>query len=285
MIGTILLTGANGFVGKQVVRVLSEQGISLRLVVRSGKERLLEPGVENCQIVKTDDLFLESVDWWVKQCEGIDTVVHLAWYAEPGKYLQSVKNMDCLMGSLNLARGAVQAGVKRFIGVGTCFEYDLSAGVLSIETPLKPVTPYAGAKTALYHGLAHWMKCHSVEFAWCRLFYLYGEGEDSRRLVPYLHSMLKKGKSAELTSGKQIRDFLDVAEAGRMIADVALSDQIGPTNICSGMPITVRQLAEKIADEYERRDLLVFGARPDNLVDPPCVVGVPCSNRSVKSIP
>jgi dTDP-6-deoxy-L-talose 4-dehydrogenase (NAD+) len=36
----------------------------------------------------------------------------------------------------------------------------------------------------------------------------------------------------------------------------------------------VRHFAEQIADEYGRRDLLEFGARPENLVDPPCVVGV-----------
>jgi dTDP-6-deoxy-L-talose 4-dehydrogenase (NAD+) len=59
-----------------------------------------------------------------------------------------------------------------------------------------------------------------------------------------------------------------------MIVDVALSDRQGPVNICSGVPITVRQLAEQIADQYGRRDLLKFGARPDNLFDPPCVVGV-----------
>ncbi|HGG63060.1 MAG TPA: NAD(P)-dependent oxidoreductase, partial [Rhodobacteraceae bacterium] len=49
----------------------------------------------------------------------------------------------------------------------------------------------------------------------------------------------------------------------------------GAVNICSGRAITIRQLAERIADEYGRRDLLKFGARPDNLVDPPRVVGVP----------
>jgi nucleoside-diphosphate-sugar epimerase len=267
----VLVTGATGFVGRQVVRALSEKGMQLRLVVRAAKMVRTDLLANDGEIVTTEDLFAESSQWWSEQCEGVDTVVHLAWYAEPGKYLESSKNMDCLVGSLNLARGAVQAGVKRFIGVGTCFEYDLSVGVLSIDTPLKPITPYAGAKAALYLGLADWLQAHSVEFAWCRLFYLYGEGEDSRRLVPYLQSKLKKGEPAELTSGKQIRDFLDVADAGRMIADVVLSQQTGPVNICSGKPISVRQLAEQIADEYGRRDLLIFGARPDNLVDPPCV--------------
>jgi dTDP-6-deoxy-L-talose 4-dehydrogenase (NAD+) len=122
--------------------------------------------------------------------------------------------------------------------------------------------------------LSQWLPLHQVGFAWCRLFYLYGKGEDARRLVPYLRSRLSAGKLVELTAGRQIRDFLDVEEAGRQIAEIVLGNRQGPVNICSGIPVTVRQLAEQIADEYGRRDLLRFGARPENLVDPPCVVGI-----------
>lgn len=50
------------------------------------------------------------------------------------------------------------------------------------------------------------------------MFFLCGEGEDERRLVPYLHKQLVKGEAVELTRGKQIRDFLDVSEAGRIIS-------------------------------------------------------------------
>ncbi|GAC1610382.1 MAG: hypothetical protein NVS3B3_19030 [Aquirhabdus sp.] len=244
------------------------------MVVREAKQEQLA-GLENVEtLVTTSDLFAESVDWWGEACKGVDTIIHIAWYAEPGKYLQSVKNLDCLTGTLHLAKGAAQAGVRRFIGIGTCFEYDLTGGMLSVETPLRPLTPYAGAKAAAFMALSQWLPEQGVEFAWCRLFYLHGEGEDERRLVPYLRTRLGAGEPAELTSGKQIRDFLDVSEAGRMIVDAALSDAQGPINICSGVPITVRQLAEKIADEYGCRSLLKFGVRPDNLIDPRCVVGV-----------
>jgi dTDP-6-deoxy-L-talose 4-dehydrogenase (NAD+) len=66
-----------------------------------------------------------------------------------------------------------------------------------------------------------------------------------------------------------------------MIASTALGLAQGPVNICSGTPITVRQIAEKIADEYGRRDLLQFGARPENLVDPPRVVGLANDEKSI----
>lgn len=277
---TVLLTGAAGFVGKQIFKALSGGNVKIVPVVRSGKESSFQNQPNVLRIISSPDIFQESAGWWAGQCREIDVVIHAAWYAEPGKYLQSSKNMDCLTGSLKLAQGATTAGVKRFIGIGTCFEYDMSTGVLMKDTPLNPLTPYASAKAALYMGLSKWLPEQSVEFAWCRLFYLYGEGEDERRLVPYLHRQLAKGEKVELTGGKQIRDFLDVCKAGRIIANLALGKQVGAINVCSGVPITVRQLAEQIADEYSRRDLLMFGARQENLVDPLCVLGVSnlCSN-------
>lgn len=274
MTGVILLTGGTGFVGRQVLQGLIERGQRTRVVVRDGKQGQLPitDGIES--IVATPDLFAEKPDWWSAACEGIDTIIHVAWYAEPGKYIHSVRNLDCLAGTLSLAKGAVQAGVRRFVGIGTCAEYDLAGSQLAADTPLRPTTPYAGAKAATFMALSQWLPRQDVEFAWCRLFYLYGEGEDARRLVPSLRTKLAAGKSVKLTRGNQIRDFLDVREAGRMIAEIAMSGDLGAINVCSGVPMTVRQLAEQIADEYGRRDLLKFGSHPENSFDPPRVVGV-----------
>ena len=270
----VLLTGATGFVGRKVLSYLATQDVCLTVIVRDGKQSLFtnNPAVQN--IITTVDLFAEKAEWWANVMQGIDTVVHVAWYAEPGLYLQSSKNLDCLQGTLRMAKDAAQAGVRRFVGIGTCFEYDLSYGMLSTETPLRPLTPYAGAKAAAYMALSQVLPAYGIEFVWCRLFYLYGKGEDARRLVPYLREKLAAGETAELTSGNQIRDFIDVSEAGRLIGEAALGVVQGPINICSGIPITVKQLAENIADEYGRRDLLRFGTRPDNLIDPLCVVGL-----------
>ena len=276
----ILLTGASGFVGKQIIKALSQFSVNIIPVVRSGKEINFKRIRNIKKIISSPDIFKENESWWTNQCKGIDTIIHIAWYAEPGKYLQSPKNIDCLIGSLNLAKGAVNAGVRRFVGIGTCFEYDLSKGTLSIDTSLKPTSTYASAKAALFIFLSKWLPEQSIKFSWCRLFYLYGEGEDERRLVPYIHKRLNKNESVELTKGNKIRDYLNIIEASQIISQVALGDQEGPINVCSGVPVTVKQLAQQIADLHDKRYLLKFGAKPEDPMDPSCVVGVP--NYSIK---
>jgi nucleoside-diphosphate-sugar epimerase len=267
----VLITGATGFVGQAVLRALLARGDEVVCVVRSGSADQVRNVAE---AIETDDLFAETPDWWAGAFRDVDLCIHLAWYAEPGKYLTSGRNLDCLGGTLTMAQGAAQAGLRRFVGVGTCFEYDLSQGYLTTDTALDPLTPYAAAKASTYLTLNRYLPRNNVEFLWARLFYLYGAGEDARRLVPYLHQQMQAGQVADLTSGTQIRDFMDVDDAASLLVNDAFSTRTEASNIASGQGITVRQLAEGIADGYGRRELLNFGARADNLTDPPIVVGL-----------
>lgn len=270
---TVTLTGASGFVGRQILRILLERGCSVRVLVRdaSGLTDVRAHGA--LEVVQTPDLFAEVAGRLEKLLEGSEVLVHAAWYGKPGEYLTSPVNLACLTGTINLAQAFAAIGGKRFVGVGTCAEYDSSEGLMTTDTPLAPSTLYAACKASAFQVLRLFLGAQTISFAWCRLFYLYGEGEDERRLVPYIRRQLRAGQEALLTRGNQVRDFLDVKDAARMIADVALGQQQGAVNICSGEAMTVRQLAERIADEHGRRDLLRFGARPDNIFDPPRVVG------------
>lgn len=270
----VLLTGATGFVGTQVLRHLLAKGAQVTAVLRPDR-----PAPIGVTPLRSPDLFAEPASFWADTCAGHDAVVHVAWYAEPGKYLHSPLNLDCLVGTLRLAQGAAAAGVRHFTGIGTCFEYDLSAAAvlphqpLTTHAPLAAATPYGSAKAATFMALTG--NLPGMGFAWCRLFYLFGQGEDPRRLVPYIHGRLAAGEPVELTSGRQLRDFLDVAEAGRQIAEVSLRGLTGPLNICSGLPVTIAALAARIAESYGRPDLIRLGARPDSADDPAYVVGVP----------
>ena len=81
-----------------------------------------------------------------KQLKDVDIVVHIACMR--AQSYQNLKNVDCLIGSLELAKAASKAQLTKFIGIGTCFEYETSNDALTIFTPLTN-NPY-GRQKPLY---------------------------------------------------------------------------------------------------------------------------------------
>lgn len=270
----ILVTGITGFVGNALIKELEASPVRIRLVLRSGSKCRIPSSAKIESVIYTDDLFFESVNWWESACKGVDIFVHLAWYVDPKDYLHSSSNVDCLIGTLNIAKACVNSGVTRFLGVGTCFEYDLTLGYLSTQTPLNPLTLYAASKTSTFQMLTRIFELENIEFIWGRLFYLYGEGDNKSRLAGYIHHQLSRGEPAKLSHGLQIRDYINVQEAAAKLVQMILSDQVGPVNICSGVGKTIREIAESIADYYGRVDLLQFGAIKTKSLDPPIIVGI-----------
>ena len=270
----IVVTGATGFVGLNIMRSLQSMEIPVIPVVRTGKEHLVSGYNNISRIITTSDLFKESAHWWNRVFEDCEIIIHAAWYTNPFDYLNSPRNYECLSGTITMARSASISGVKRVVGLGTCFEYDTKFGYLSTSTPLKPESLYAASKSSVFTELTQLFDGVNIGFAWCRLFYLFGTGEHENRLYSHIHSRLKEKFEVRLTSGDQIRDFLPVEEAAEEIVRIALSSKSGAFNVCSGSPVTVREFAERIADEYGRRDLLKFNTRDFNYTDPEVIVGV-----------
>lgn len=141
MTSRVLITGATGFVGRQILAACIAREVPMRLIVRNGWQEKLNALPDTCEVVEVDDLFSKDTNWWAQTLSGIDTKIHSTWYVEPGKYLTSPRNTDCLIGTLHMARGVVLAGVRRYVGVGTCIEYQLGPDVLTPDTVLAPTTP------------------------------------------------------------------------------------------------------------------------------------------------
>ena len=269
----VLMTGATGFVGKQVLKSLESPNIQITLILRGTHKDFYTQNKFIKSIIYTDNVFDEKPIWWEEACKDIDIFINLAWYAEPGKYLDSPLNTDCYNGTVSMVKGASKAGIKKFVGIGTCFEYKFSDCPLEISSPLDPQTPYAKAKVDTFLYLTQFCNDHKIEFLWCRLFYLYGEGEDERRLIPYLRKTLSHGNKVQLTSGDKVKDYLDIKEAGRIIANLSIKKHTGAYNVCSGKGVSIKDLAENIADEYNGRHLLNFGSHERASYDPPYIVG------------
>ncbi|NDE20795.1 MAG: NAD(P)-dependent oxidoreductase [Actinobacteria bacterium] len=245
----VLVTGATGFVGRHVVASLSARSVAVTAVVRKGSEHRLDQEAAIDRVVVSKDVFSEEESWWERISSSTDTVIHTAWYTRPADYMTSAENARCADGTLRMASGVSRGGVKRFVGLGTCLEYEQTGHVLTTRTKIRPDGAYASAKADTFLRLSEALGATSVEFAWCRLFYLYGDPN-------------------------QVLDFLDVRDVAEKIVNVALSNRVGAFNICSGNGTTVRELALRVARQFAREELVVDASDPLRAVNP-AIVGEP----------
>jgi nucleoside-diphosphate-sugar epimerase len=254
----ILITGSSGFVGKHVLNALEKRDVLLRLVLRKSSTIPIKNSNSIEKVIYSQNIFLESKEWWVDSLKGVDAVMHLAWFVDPATYLDSIKNDECFFGTVNLAQAVIDAKVGKFLGVGTCLEYDLNSPPLSVDTALNPISRYAKTKAKTFEVLKKLFANANTKFVWCRLFYLYGEGEKPERLWPYIMVNLRDGNLVKISQPDAIRDYLNIKVAATQLVDFLLGPYVGPVNVCSGIPITIKAFAEKFANECGRSDLLVY---------------------------
>jgi len=269
----ILVTGAAGFVGGHVVRSLlgsgHEVGALLRLTSRADRLAGLEGPLSYIRSGLDDDAVLraEIARWEPDAC------IHLAWYAEPGKYLAATENLSCLSDSLRLLEAVAAAGCRHVVMAGTCAEYDADRGYLREDGPLKPGTLYASTKLALCHTAAARAAQLGVGLSWARLFYLYGPQEDPRRLVPSVITSLLREIPFDASAGSQVRDYLHVADVAAALCALAQGGAGGVFNVCSGEPVSVRHLLSTLGAIMGRNELIRFGALPARGWDPAFICG------------
>ena len=273
----VLITGASGFVGSHVARLLVAEGCEVHVLVRESSNRWrIQDILPSMYLWQSDLVAFENVNTYLQEIKP-ELCIHLAWYAVPGKYLNSQENLDSIQASINLLSQLAELGCKRFVGIGTCFEYDLSLGYLSESSLTKPITLYAATKVALSTILQQFAQITEMEVAWIRLFYQYGPMEDERRLIPGIISSLLRDEVVKTTKGEQIRDFLHIEDVASAIWAVAKSNVSGVVNVGSGQPVTVGQILLELGNLLGKPDLIHLGALPYRPNDPMFI----CANNEL----
>jgi nucleoside-diphosphate-sugar epimerase len=201
-------------------------------------------------------------------------LLHLAWVTAPDRYRYAAENVDWLEAGLTLIRAFGDQGGQRFVGVGSCAEYDVAAGpCMEDTTPIRPASLYGQCKAAYWMAAQAYAQRYGLSAAWARVFVPYGPGDEPRRLIPSLLAALTAGTPIDVTDGNQVRDFIyatDVAEL--LVRLLATSQANGAYNVGTGHGIAVRQVIEWLADYFHARELVHFGARPRRDDEPASLV-------------
>jgi nucleoside-diphosphate-sugar epimerase len=245
----VLVTGAAGFIGSNVVRQLIEHGHDTVAAVRpgAGAWRLADVR-DRCEVV---ELELEDGARIAERLRERrpDAVIHLAWYAEPGRYRNAlVENVASARASAAVLLAAAESGCPRVVLGGTCLE--------NADATTRPI--YDAAKIAV-HRLSEGFAGAGLSVACGHVFYLYGPLEDERRAIPSVIRALLAGEQIATTSGRQRRDYLHVADVAAAFASLAGSRLAGGVDICSGSLVALADVFEIVADEIGHPELLRLG--------------------------
>lgn len=236
----IAVTGASGFIGRAVLAELAHRGIPAVASSRSGADPL--PGAGH-GIVALD--LHEAISDAYERLGRPETVIHLAWNGLPNYC--SLHHVETeLPAQYRFLRSLVEGGTQTLVVAGTCFEYGMQYGPLREDLPTRPANPYGFAKDALRRELEFLKASQPFALTWARLFYLYGEGQAGTSLLPQLRQAVARGdRTFNMSGGEQLRDYLAVEEAARLLVSLALACcDAGIVNVCSGRPISVRRLVE-----------------------------------------
>lgn len=150
----VLLTGHHGYIGSVAAPILTEGGHEV-----TGLDTFFYDGCDLGEdSVHLPALRLDVRDVTVEALEGYDAVVHLAALSNDplGELNPELTHEINLHGTVELARKAKEAGVRRFVFASSCSMYG-SAGtneLVAEEAPLRPLTAYAESKVRAEEALS-----------------------------------------------------------------------------------------------------------------------------------
>ena len=270
----VLVTGANGYIGRHVVKRLLDMGYQVdacdirfdQIDIRANKVQV--------------PIFNGDEDIYNK-LGNPDICIHLAW--RDGFIHNSNAHMEDLSKHYTFIKNMIDGGLKNLSIMGTMHEVGYWKGAIDENSATKPLSMYGIAKNSLRQAIEVYVTNKDIAFKWLRAYYILGDDLKSNSIFSKIIKMEQEGqKKFPFTTGKNKYDFIEIDELSNQIAMASLQNEVtGIINCCSGEPIS---LADKVEEFIKRNNFnirLEYGAYPDRPYDSPIVWG---DNSKIKLI-
>ncbi|MEG1942049.1 MAG: NAD-dependent epimerase/dehydratase family protein [Cetobacterium sp.] len=259
----ILLTGATGFVGSNLVRALIKRGYEVNILSRNSSNMWrLHDIYDKLKDWKVDLLEKEKLKQVIQEINP-DYICHLAIYGGYPNQKEEKKIIETnFIGTINLLEALENIDFKCFINTGSSSEYGIKSKKMNEEDICNPITPYGIAKlsSTLYCNYKSLESKKNI--GTLRLFSPYGDFEENGRLIPSLFTKLLKNENVDLANPLAARDFIYIKDVIELYLKVLEKPELikGQIfNVCSGQQGTVGEVAEYVKEIVVSKGQLNYG--------------------------
>lgn len=261
----ILVTGANGYLGRGVVKQLLDDGMDVIAV--DMEDRF----VDKRALFKKGDIFSTECPYHFFECP--DALLHMAW--KNGFVHNAVSHIEDFPKHYRFLEKMILAGIPRIAVMGSMHEIGFFEGAIRDSTPANPQSLYGISKNALRQAIGLLAGQNKTVFQWMRGFYIVGNSEYGCSVFSKIAKAEKAGDQYfPFTSGQNQWDFIDYKDFCIQAAAVVEQDMYsGIINICSGYPQKLADRAERFLKENGYQIKLAYGTFPDRPYDSKAVWG------------
>ena len=260
--GPILVTGASGFVGANLFKMLAAvRSDVFAVVLREKNWRLLDVKDESVIAVDFNDhAAVKNMVTKVKPQTVFDCVAYGAYSFEKDDRLIYQTNFLAVSSLVGLL---AQRPLAAYVHAGSSSEYGTNCTAPDEADPCAPNSHYAVSKLAAANYLAYMGKSHAFPCINLRLYSVFGPLEDTSRLIPTLTREALQGQLPPLVDARTSRDFVyvdDVCAAFVLAAAKMHPGLYGESfNIGTGQKTTIGELATVAQRIFDIKDEPRFG--------------------------
>lgn len=271
----ILVTGANGYIGRHVVNTLLDLGqsviacdISVSDIDKRAESRLF-------------DLFHLPQGNVYELLGAPDVCLHMAW--RNGFVHNAPTQMGDLSAHYQFLAAMIDGGLKHLAVMGTMHEVGYWEGAIDENTPCNPISMYGIAKDALRRSMIQYCNQKNCILQWLRCYYILGDDRKNNSIFCKILQAADEGKKTfPFTTGKNKYDFINVKNLANLISYTIIQKEVtGIINCCTGRPVSLAERVESFIKENNLDIKLEYGAFPDRPYDSPCEYGDPTKINAV----